>query len=104
MKEQLFRLINGRVHAVLGLIALILTLYLGEGGVLLLLVSASAVILFEFFYKFMSQKGLTPYHLFLFTPLLLIQYSSINDFRIRFICLFMLVYLVNIALYRSGVA
>jgi hypothetical protein len=103
MKIGIIRLINSRVHAVPGLITLILTLYLGKGGILLLLATALAITLFESFYQFLSTKSLTPYHLFLFAPLILLNYSSIDDFKIRIVCFLLLVYLLNIALTKSRI-
>ncbi|MCP4156456.1 MAG: hypothetical protein GY757_52570 [bacterium] len=105
-----------------GLAALLFTLVYGSAGWSTILLCCTIIALFEYLFKFLHNQTpphtttlpppppkpiLTPYHLMLFTPLLLLKYSSVTDFRIRTISCVLLIYIVNIAcasLVKPGVA
>ncbi len=81
----------------LGLAAYFFTLYLGSAGWGIFLLSVVLIILFEYFFRFFKGGKLTPYLLMVFSPLLLVHYSSIQDFRIRLLCFLFLVYIFSAA-------
>lgn len=74
----------------LGLLALLLTWRLGDGGLFLLLAMAAAMAAGEYFYRFAADRFPLPCLGLVLSPLLLINYSSVGDFRIRLACFFML--------------
>jgi hypothetical protein len=78
----------------LGPLALLLTWRLGDGGLFLLLVMAVAMAAGEYSCRFAADRFPMPYMALALSPLLLINYSSVGDFRIRLACFFMLVYIL----------
>ncbi len=86
----------------LGAAALLATWGLGDGGLFLLLCFAAWIAASEHAGRFFSAPGPTPYRFMLFSPLLLVHYASIGDFRIRLACFFMLTYVMALALRVPG--
>ncbi len=82
---------------VLGLALLLLTWRLGDGGLFLLLAFLIAVMGGEAAWRFRNTPSRSPYLGMLLTPLLLLRYSSIGDFRIRLACMVMLLYILVLA-------
>jgi hypothetical protein len=85
-----------------GVVVLLFTLLYGSGGWGFLLLCFGIVLMFEYIFGFRERKIVNPYYLMIFSPLLLLEYSSITDFRIRALCFVLLIYLVN-ASYHRGV-
>ncbi len=83
--------------SLMGAAALLVTWGLGDGGLFLLLGFGAWIAASETAWRFLTVPGPTPYPLMLFSPLLLVQYASVGDFRIRLACFFMLVYIWAIA-------
>ena len=76
-----------------GATALLATWGLGNGGLFLLLCFGAGIAASEYAWRFLTVPGPTPYRFMIFSPLLLVQYSSVGDFRIRLACFFMLIYI-----------
>ena len=74
----------------LGPLLLLLTWLLGDGGIPLLLLMGAAMASAEYFYRFSADRLPPPSLILALAPLLLIHYSSVDDFRIRLACFFML--------------
>ena len=81
-----------------GLIVFFVTLYCGSAGLGIVLLSALFIVVLEHFFHFFDKRRFTPYLLMFLSPLLLIHYSSITDFRIRALCFLMLTYIITAAL------
>lgn len=84
-----------------GILALILTLIYGRAGFGILFVCGSMIVFFENIFKFKDNKKFNPYLLMIFSPLLLLKYSSITDFKIRALCFIFFIYIFNVAYARS---
>ena len=78
-----------------GLTVLLLTLIFGKAGLPLILLIFAVLIAMEHLFRFRCTAKITLYWFFLFSPLLLIQYASIPDFRLRIITFVMLAYIVG---------
>lgn len=83
-----------------GLSAFYLTQLIGHSGIELMIFSTAVMVFLEFLFGFKKGKLFNPYHFMLLTPLILIHYSTIGDFKIRMFCFFLLVYVFNIS--RTG--
>jgi len=90
-----------RILDIVGIIAFCFTLFYGGAGWGTLLLCLGLMMGLEFWFRFRENLFLTPYRLMLLSPLLLIKYSSITDFRIRTLSFFFLVYVFNVALKKS---
>ena len=55
------------------------------------------VVPFEFFFLFRRQRPINPYLILWLSPLLLLQFSTIGDFRVRLICFILLAYVFGAA-------
>ena len=73
-----------------GLSAFYLTQLIGHSGIELMIFSAAVMVFLELLFGFIKGKLLNPYHFMLLTPLTLIHYSTIGDFKIRMFCFFLL--------------
>lgn len=82
---------------VLGLALLLLTWRLGDGGLVPLLAILVLVAGGEAAWRFRNTPRRTPYLGMLLTPLLLLRYASVGDFRIRLACMVMLLYILILA-------
>lgn len=80
-----------------GIFALFFTLGFGAAGWPLMVISGILIILMEYLFTFRDNKWLTPYMFMILSPLLLIHYSSITDFRIRAVCFVFFIYIFNAA-------
>ncbi|MBU4268008.1 MAG: hypothetical protein KJ808_04070 [Acidobacteria bacterium] len=89
--------LTGAIVEILGPLALLLTWLLGDGGLFLLLAMAAAMAAGEYFYRFSADRFPLPYLGLALSPLLLLNYSSVGDFRIRLACFFMLIYILSLA-------
>lgn len=87
-----------------GVAALMFTLLYGSAGPLVITFCLIVTETFEYFFKFRDTKGplknLSPYWFLLLSPLLLVKYSSITDFRIRVAGYVLLAFLVSAAYAR----
>lgn len=86
------------IFNLVGLTTFFLTLYLGCAGLGMFVLSVIFIAVFEYFFQFRKKGIFTPYLLLICAPLLLINYSSVTDFRIRFFCFLLLVYIATAAL------
>jgi hypothetical protein len=86
---------------ILGLVFLFATWAIGQGGWLLLLACVTALMAAEYGWRFFRRPGAGPYPWMLLAPLLLQNYASVTDFRIRLACFFMLVYVLALAQCRE---
>ena len=80
-----------------GLLALFASWARGDGGWLLLLAGCACVVAGECAFQFRKGRSASPYPWMLLSPLLLVHYASVGDFRIRLACFFMLVYILVLA-------
>lgn len=82
-----------------GMLAFAVTLILGNGGIGFFLLCLGITGGFEFFYgrSFRQDPVFGPYLALLFSPLLLLNFSSIIDFRVRAFSFLLLVLLFNAA-------
>ncbi|MCP4220160.1 MAG: hypothetical protein GY765_36350, partial [bacterium] len=90
---SLLNMITGAV----GLAALFATLIYGGAGLSITLAVGGMVFFFEYLFNFRKERIFTPYLLMATAPLLLLKYSSLFDFRLRILCLILLIYIVSIA-------
>jgi hypothetical protein len=79
----------------LGFCALLFTLFYGSAGWLFSIVCIAIAAAFEYFHAPRKNKILNPYILMAASPLLLLHYSSITDFRIRVFCFILIVYIIQ---------
>jgi hypothetical protein len=86
---------------VIGLLSLLFTLVYGNAGWVFLLLCIATIAFFEYFFDFRKNSIFNPYSLMIFSPLLLLKYSSITDFRIRVLCFILLIYVFNAAYKKS---
>jgi len=96
MKKTLF-LLHGA-----GLAALGFTLVYGRAGMALIMLCALALAGSEYFWPSFNKRLLTPYTLMLFSPLVLVHYAFIVDFRIRVLCFVLLALIVTIPLQKAA--
>ena len=81
----------------LGLALLLLTWRLGDGGPLILAGIVIWIAGSEYACRFLAASAITPYLPMALSPLLLLHYSSVTDFRIRLACFLMLAYILFLA-------
>jgi hypothetical protein len=81
----------------LGLLALLATWFLGRGGGFLFAAGGIWILGGECWFRFFKDRSPSPYPWMLLSPLLLIHYASIADFRIRLACFIMIVYILVLA-------
>jgi hypothetical protein len=93
--------ISQLVLAIAGALALLFTLVYGNTGWGFFLLCIGIIVLFEYFFDFRKSSIFNPYSLMIFSPLLLLKYSSITDFRIRVMCFILLIYVFNAAYKKS---
>ena len=85
-----------------GILALLASWFVGDGGWTLFIAGAIWIIAGEYVGRFFFNHGASPYPWMLLSPLLLWHYSSVGDFRIRLACFFMLIYILSLAQGRKG--
>lgn len=96
MRKNLF-LVHGA-----GLAALCFTLVSGRAGIGMIMWCALALFIGEYFWPSFNKRLLTPYTLVLFSPVLLVYYAFIVDFRIRVFCFVLLALIVFIPLQKAA--
>jgi hypothetical protein len=89
------------VLPIIGVLILFFTLVYGKAGWLFIVMSCAIIVGFEYFFAFRENKAFNPYLLMILSPILLINYSSIIDFRIRFFCFILFIYIINAAYAKS---
>ncbi len=94
--------ISRLVLAIAGILALLFTLVYGNAGWGFFFLSIGIIAFFEAFFDFSKNEIFSPYSLMILSPLLLLEYSSITDFRIRVMCFMLLIYVFNAA-YKKNV-
>ena len=80
--------------SILGLTMLLVTWWRGDGGLFLLFAFFILIAGGETAYRFLAAPCPTPYLGMLLAPLLLLNYSSVGDFRVRLACFVMLLYVL----------
>jgi hypothetical protein len=85
-----------------GLLVFVATWFWGNGGWLLLIAGCIWIMASEYAFQFIKKHFSSPYLWMLLSPLLLWHYSSVNDFRIRLACFFMLIYIPILAQRRGN--
>ena len=85
-------LING-----FGIALLAITWLSGDGGILLLLVLTAWIAASEYAFGFLAGPRPSPYQWFCLSPIMLVNYSSVSDFRIRLVCFVILAYILVLA-------
>lgn len=85
-----------------GILFLPLTLIYGRAGWTFLILGLGLSFILEAFFKFRENRKFNPYYLMILSPFLLINYSSPTDFRIRFVCFFIFIYIFSVAHKTSG--
>ena len=81
----------------IGLLTLLLTLIYSSVGWPFIVLCCAIIICFEYFFDLREKKTFNPYLLMTLSPLLLIYYSSIADFKIRALCFILFIYIFNAA-------
>jgi hypothetical protein len=81
----------------IGLLTLLFTLIHGSAGRTVIGLCLIIITAFEYLFKFQENKTFNPHLLMLLSPLLLLNYSSIADFRIRILCFIFFIYIFNAA-------
>jgi hypothetical protein len=84
----------------IGILILLFTLVYGKAGWPFITLGCAIILTFEYLFTFREYKSLNPYFLMILSPLLLLKYSSIVDFRIRIFCFILFVYIINAAYAR----
>jgi hypothetical protein len=97
MKIRSLKILLPTVSSAMGLLLLLVTWHLGDGGAFLLIGFAAWIAVSETACRFLSGTAVTPYLAMALSPLLLVHYSSVGDFRIRLACFFMLAYILVLA-------
>ena len=85
-----------------GLLTLFASWFWGNGGWFLLIAGCIWIIVSEYAWQFFKNQLPSPYLWMLISPLLLWHYSSVDDFRIRLACFFMLIYILILAQRRGS--
>jgi len=83
---------------IMGILLLLVTLMHGRAGWIFLIPAILLILVLETYFQFRDNQKFNPYYLMILSPFLLINYSSPTDFRIRFVCFFLLIYIFNVAL------
>ena len=78
-----------------GLLLFFLTALSGKAGMIIPFFFIG-IIIFEYFYRFNTLLLPIPYIMMLISPLTLLNYSHISDFRFRFAIFFFLIYLISL--------
>ncbi|MCJ7523997.1 MAG: hypothetical protein MUP71_02100 [Candidatus Aminicenantes bacterium] len=89
--------LSGVLAGILGSLALLLAWFLGDGGLFLLLAMAAVLAAGEYYFRISADRFPLPYLTLGLSPLLLLNYSSVADFRIRLACFFMLTCILSLA-------
>jgi hypothetical protein len=86
----------------LGLALLAITFWRGQAGLPLLLLAAAGMATGELACRFLARSPFPPYLFMILSPVLLLNYSSIADFRVRLAILIMLAYILSLARSRPA--
>ncbi|HZX11308.1 MAG TPA: hypothetical protein VFG01_10235, partial [Acidobacteriota bacterium] len=80
-----------------GIILLLASLLIGKTGILFIFLSALMIMIPELVFDLKKDFPQNPYFMLIFSPLLLLHYSTINDFKIRMFCFLAFIVIVSIA-------
>jgi len=80
-----------------GFISLFISLYIGQAGLLFATLIGSWLIFSEFMF-FLKGKSYFPYIFFIFSPITLIHFSSVRDFKIRIFSFIFISYIIAFAM------
>ena len=83
--------------AAAGTLAFLFTLIYGKAGLGTILLCIVPALVLEYLFAFRKTNFFNPYTAMLPSPLLLMHYSSITDFRLRALGFSLLIYIINIA-------
>jgi hypothetical protein len=89
------------VVPITGIFILLFTLVYGKAGRPFIILGCAIIVGFEYLFTFRENKTFNPYLLMILSPLLLVKYSSIIDFRVRVFCFILFIYIINAAYARS---
>ncbi|MBD3414083.1 MAG: hypothetical protein GF421_06615 [Candidatus Aminicenantes bacterium] len=81
----------------LGILGLLTSLLIGKAGILFVLISAFIILILEFVFKLRKDLPQNLYFMLMFSPLILLHYSTINDFKIRMLCFLSFIVIISIA-------
>ncbi|MFW6124290.1 MAG: hypothetical protein ACOC5G_03630 [Acidobacteriota bacterium] len=91
-------LINFRkIWFFIGIVSLFTTFWIGKAGLLFIFLSGTFIVLLEVLFEFRKHTLPNFYFMMLFSPLLLLYYSTIGDFKIRMLCFLALIAIFNAA-------
>lgn len=85
------------ISPVIGVSTLLFTLVCGSAGWRVMVLCTAMIIGFEYLFHFRENKFFNPYLLMILSPLLLVHYSSIQDFSIRIMCFVFFIYIFTAA-------
>jgi hypothetical protein len=80
-----------------GIILLLASLLIGKTGILFIFLSAFMIMVPELIFDLRKDFPQNPYFMLMFSPLLLLRYSTIGDFRIRMLCFLAFIVIACIA-------
>jgi len=86
-----------------GFFSLYLTLFLGKTSLPFILLIAFTMILAEFLFGFIRSGTTLPYLLIIISPITLISYSTLPDFKIRILTLILFAYVVTIPFCKANI-
>lgn len=80
-----------------GIFLLLASLLIGKTGILFIFLSAFMIMVPELIFDLRKDFPQNPYFMLMFSPLLLVHYSTINDFKIRMLCFLAFIVIACIA-------
>jgi len=86
-----------------GFLSLVFTVYYGKTGLTFTLTAIIVISIVEILLAF-RKEFFSPYLLFVFSPIILIHFSSIRDFRIRIFIFIILAYIITIILKTNPIS
>jgi len=92
--------LKSKLPAAGGILTLLITLLLGNAGPGVLLLCCCLITAAELLFRFRENILRNPYTLMLFSPLLLMNFSTIGDFNIRLFSFLLIIYIGTVA-YRG---
>lgn len=79
-----------------GLLSFFVTLVYSNVSFGFILFNILLLVFFEYIFKFIKSGKILPYFFMIFSPMLLIHFSSISDFRIRALCFIFILYIFSV--------
>lgn len=91
---QYYLMSRDKIQRIIGLIIFLTTFLIGRGPLWILIPLSGLFLLFEWHWAFNLKETTSPYIWMILSPLLLLNYVSIEDFLIRTICFILLIYVL----------